>query len=141
MCLNWGLSVLYCSPFWWKKLNWGLLYWILFSKYTEIIFLLGTINKSSIRKVIRYKYEQDLCKGNITKRVLPENILGNVFFPLCEEKQKEGHEAVLFFNTDSVLEIKNNSNHYFTWFNKIIFPALKLKKFIRNTPVFFATSR
>lgn len=38
----------------------------------------------------------------------PENILGNVFFPLKQEKQKEGHEAVLFFNTDSVLEIKNN---------------------------------
>lgn len=44
------------------------------------------------------------AKEILQEGVLPENILGNVFFPLCEEKQKEGHEMCLFFNTDSVLE-------------------------------------
>jgi hypothetical protein len=48
--------------------------------------LLETINKSSIRKVIRYKYEQDLCKGNIAKRVSPENILGSVLFPAARRR-------------------------------------------------------
>lgn len=78
----------------------------MFSKYTEIIFLLETINKSSIRKVIRYKYEQDLCKGNITKRVSPENILGNVFFFLVLGENAEGKTGnCVVFNTGSVLAI------------------------------------